>query len=194
MIEPCKCSELDWRDVDMTLEHHPDCQQVQTIEIEAPPVMNSVDAINAVLSKKGLPQIAIDDNLPDDEIRLVCRHPVPWMTDEMRVELARDNFDRSFLVSSLRYGAPDIRYQVPAMFAIPSLESKDDSKTFETVIPGLFCPACSRESILHEIPNQHHPEQFMLYCRFTDCTGSWIKSNTLEAAIQAWRDNQIKVG
>jgi hypothetical protein len=41
----CPCADLDWRDVDQTAQHHPECNadEVQTVTIDTPPVGGLID-------------------------------------------------------------------------------------------------------------------------------------------------------
>jgi hypothetical protein len=41
MKELCPCADLDWREVDQTLAHHPECKanEVQTVTIDAPIIL-----------------------------------------------------------------------------------------------------------------------------------------------------------
>lgn len=41
MANPCPCSQLDWLPEYYELEHHPDCQQVQTKVLDVMPYSGS---------------------------------------------------------------------------------------------------------------------------------------------------------
>jgi hypothetical protein len=103
---PCPCSNLDWREVDMSLEHHPYCQfgkrylhlkndlgEVQTVEIDAPPAYKIFDSGSAL--KKLLSEIA---SMKLDE---VAAYPFDGTNDSIRVA----SYPDAFWISPLQ--APD---------------------------------------------------------------------------------------
>jgi len=47
------------------------------------------------------------------------------------------------------------------------------------------CPVCKRTGILHESPNEHHPNTILIYCRWTDCTGFSVEGETFNKAFEA---------
>jgi hypothetical protein len=161
-ISLCPCAELDWSNCDLTAEHHPECKANK-------PAFTIHDPFLRVRDSAGNYR---DFPLAGDRVEIAVRGGEEYqyqiyangqlvpVGDHLRL-MALPSFQSSDVVS------PGLLYSSPQVI-------------------GLICPGCKRESALLEQPNKHHPEKFLIYCRFVDCTGHHSLGSTTLEAIGNW--------
>jgi hypothetical protein len=156
MKEPCACSNLDWRDCDMTAEHHPNCEMAQAVCANADSVFGWPGWCADFYLARRL-------NMPPQDITDEIRRLYPKLyADAVQFEGGVDTVYFKAITKSVL--SPSLKLQ----------------------IENLICPACKAAGVLREEPNRYHTNKEMLYCRFVRCTGHFSLGDTIEEAIDNW--------
>lgn len=103
--QQCPCAELDWRDVDQTQTHHPDCKAKTTVNISVT-VHGSLihesqlrDVIRSAVWRTIRVSTSLYRNISTSEAVNLLLDKLKWPADKRRIDKGKVTLDSWFVVN-----------------------------------------------------------------------------------------------